>query len=210
MRRDVRPAIMCAPCFAPFPIFFPPYLLQSMTVSNGRPVILRQAQSPALDVHPITGKLAIARKKKEKWKKSMRGVPPALASGFQPLSTVIQSLRAEIGLFDASPLAHETFSHADLPEYFRTTVAGILATLQLADANANADAVPPAPILPELRAQLELLVKNAQTRIFCDPIFGILAKVTRILQQNATIKTLRVYFEGAASEFVQKKLFNFF
>ena len=175
-----------------------------MTVSNGRPVILRQAQPAAPDIHPITGKLAIARKKKEKWKKSMRGVPPALASGFQPLSTVIQSLRAEIGLFDASPLAHETFSHADLPEYFRTTVAGILATFQLVNT------APPAPILPELRVQLESLVKNAQTRIFCDPIFGILAKVTRILEQNATIQTLRVYFEGAASEFVQILVFIFF
>ena len=177
-----------------------------MTVSNGRPVILRQAQPAAPDIHPITGKLAIARKKKEKWKKSMRGVPPALASGFQPLSTVIQSLRAEIGLFDASPLAHETFSHADLPGYFRTTVAGILATFRLADS----DAALPAPILPELRVQLESLVKNAQTRIFCDPIFGILAKVTRILEQNATIQTLRVYFEGAASEFVQILVFIFF
>lgn len=162
-----------------------------MTVSGGRPVILRQAGLPAVDVHPITGKLAIARIKKEKWKKHMRHVPPALAPGFQPLAKVIKSLDATIGLFDASPLAHETYANKDQDLYSRMTVAGLLAHFQL---------VRPGDLEDGLKMKLQVLVKNAQTRIFCDPFFGMLVKLSLILRHNPTIKTLRVYFEGATAD----------
>jgi hypothetical protein len=163
-----------------------------MTVSDGRKVILRQAHVPVKDVHPVTGKFANAKRKKDKWKKAKSGAVPVLGCGFESLSKVIGSLVADVALFDASPLAHEAYENGDTGPNMRTLVVGLLAHLQSTG--------PVLPVLDPLKTQLDILIANAQLYLFCDISFGILTKLRRILHQNSSIATARVYFEGATAK----------